>query len=151
MASVKDFYDFLKGVDVDSLTDAIIKENKSEIIDLNADRLSEGKNIDNITVGHYTYATEQISKESSPRPLKPKRAGEPYNFIWSGDLFSNMFIKHESEKLEIDSTGTGNSKKRDFVKKNRLLGFTESDEKFVNWDLLPTLFRQKFNALLRKI
>jgi len=149
MATVKEFYNSLKEIDVDSLTETIIEENKSEIINLNADRLTEGKNIDEIVVGTYSYFTQELARESNP--LKPKIAGQPYNFVWTGNLFDGMFIQILNGMLEVNSTGTGDEDKRLFVKENRLLGFTESEENFVNWKLLPSKFRDKINAILRKL
>lgn len=149
MASVEDLIKTLGGINVDALTDAIIEENQEEITSLNKERLREGKNIDGSIVGYYTLFTENIARKSNPR--KPKRAGEPYNFEWTGSLFDSMKSIELSNKLSIYNSINFGSLKQTFITDKKLLGFSKSDEDFVNWELLPKHFRTKINELLSKI
>ena len=147
MVTVKDFLEKLKRVNVKSMTVAIINENQKEITELNIDTLAKGKNYKDELVGRYSLLTQMIASED-PRPLLPKIAGEPYNFIWGGDLVGNVKAEPKADKILFDSTGKGTGDKLEFVEKNKLIGLTINNEQILNNDILrPNYVNKLKNAL----
>lgn len=49
----------------------------------------------------YSYVTELFSKYEDPTPIRPKIANEPYNLMWTGDLFNKtgMFVQTDNGDL----------------------------------------------------
>ncbi len=71
----------------------VVKSFEAYLIDLNQIRLEEGQDVSGKLVGRYSRATEIESLfGEGPRPIQPKREGEPYNFQWTGGLFDGMTI-----------------------------------------------------------
>ena len=72
-------------------------ENDNFIIFLQQQQLSKGEDSKGGILdgknrkGVYTPFTEQLAKESNP--LKPKIAGQPYNFQWTGRFFNSLNIR----------------------------------------------------------
>lgn len=87
--------------------------NDEFIVFLQQQQLSKGENAEGgilirkgrNSTGTYTPFTEQIARESNP--IKPKIAGEPYNFQWTGRFFNSLNIKVFSSggdiEVQIDS------------------------------------------------
>lgn len=69
----------------------IIRLLEAYLVDLQQLQLSEGQNPQGQTIGTYSPATEEFAKQENP--LQPKRAGDPYNFEWTGKFFRGMNIK----------------------------------------------------------
>ena len=145
MATVKDVLSNLKKVNIPSLTAAVIKKNEKEIIRVNQQELSQGRNYLGQTVGTYSKNTELISKQTNPR--QPKKAGQPYNFEDTGSLFDRMFLILRGIKLTINSRGKGDRDKTLFVEQNDLLGFNDVSGDIINNQIIkPDLqkaFKQK--------
>ena len=148
MVSVESLLQKLQRIDVDSLTETIINENQKQIIELNIDNLAEGKDFHGDIVGTYSTLTAQIAAEGDNKPLLPKIAGQPYNFIWNGDLLPNIFVYLQGSKLHFDSTGKGTDDKLEWVMKNDLLGLSDENAEILNFEILPPKYREKIrNAL----
>jgi len=148
MVTVKDLLNKLKGVNITSLTATVIKENKNQIVQVNQIALDKGENYLGQTVGLYSKSTELISKES-PTPNKPKIAGSPYNFDWSGNLLERMFITYSNSKIKFDSRGKGDNQKQLFVSINRLLGVDENGEKIINFEIILPGLQKKFKKITK--
>ena len=144
MGTVKDLLNKLKGVDIPSLTKSVIKENEKEIISVNQQELSQGRNYLGETVGIYSKTTELLSKKTNPR--QPKKAGKPYNFEDTGDLFDRMFLTLRGIKLKIDSRGKGDSEKTLFIEGNELLGFGDVSQDIINNQIIKPDLQKKFRA-----
>lgn len=75
----------------------ILLKRKAEIIKLLQDKqLGKGLNPQDAIIGRYSKATEAFAKIERPR--KPKKAGEPYNFEWTGGFFDLMYLFFEDTK-----------------------------------------------------
>ena len=148
MVTVKDLLKKMKGVNLESLTATVVKDNEKEIIEVNQKELREGKNYIGQTVGLYAKSTELISKES-PTPNQPKKAGQPYNFDWSGSLLEREFITYKNAIIKFDSRGKGDNQKQLFVDINRLLGVDENGEKIINYDILLPDLQKKFKKITK--
>lgn len=94
---------------VEKIAFASIKKNKKFIIEelLQAEQLSKGfasseerlsfNNRGVMTSGFYTSKTQKHAKDT----VKPKIAGESYNFQWTGETFALMDIKKVKLGYEI--------------------------------------------------
>lgn len=69
----------------------IMKSLEAYLVDLQQIQLSKGQNNQGLSLGTYSKATEEIAKQNSPR--EPKKAGDPYNFEWTGRFFDQMKLK----------------------------------------------------------
>ena len=147
MSTVKDLLNKLKGVNIPSLTKLVIKENEKEIISVNQQELSQGRNYLGQIVGTYSKKTELISKQTNPR--QPKKAGQPYNFEDTGDLFDRMFLTLTGIKLKINSRGKGDSDKKLFVDQNDLLGFNDVSGQIVNNEIIKPDLQKKFKSITK--
>ena len=69
----------------------------------------------------------------------PKRAGDPYNFLWSGEFISGFELFVKNGDIELFSTGTGGGEKAKFFKGYKdLFGLTnENLREVINTELLP--------------
>jgi len=102
-----------------------IKSIENEIFDLNINQLqkaenSEGEPLINTVktasgkpkyTGVYSQLTADIA--SSESPVLEKKAGELYNFGYTGDFF-NFEMSLFNDRVELFSTGTGSGEKKEF-------------------------------------
>lgn len=65
-----------------------IKRYENVFINLNKKQLSQGEDNEGVLFGTYSQATEEIAKSENPR--KPKKAGQPFNFEYTGGLFDGF-------------------------------------------------------------
>lgn len=103
-------YDSIKKTNALELIGEIALEADDFVIFLQQEQLKQGKNEDNKTIGVYTPYTEEIASNYQEygveKPIRPKIAGEQYNFEWTGRYFKGMFIKvflNNNFSIEIDS------------------------------------------------
>ena len=69
-----------------------IQNNQDIVFQFIRDQWELGENEDGQAVGYYKPVTENFYAKIS-RPLLPKRTGQPYNLIWSGSLFKELYIE----------------------------------------------------------
>lgn len=124
-----------------------IRAIEKKFFDLNIEQIEDSKDAKGKLLEHknsrfsgvYTQLTDDIAKNENP--LAEKKAGEPYNFLWTGDFLKGfeLFVKNGS--LELFSTGTGNGDKADFFDGyEHLFGLTdESLKEVIDVYLLPFL------------
>lgn len=91
------------------IKDAIF-ENADLIINiLQENQLAKGLDSSGTVVGRYSWATDVFfANDPQNKPRRPKTAGDPYNFEWSGEFFDSMNIKVDVTKTDYDiysSTG----------------------------------------------
>lgn len=146
--TVKDVLANLKKVNIPSLTAVVIKENQNQIVQVNQIALDKGENYIGQVVGTYAKSTELIAKEN-PIPNQPKKAGQPYNFDWSGNLLERMFITYQNTTIKFDSRGKGDNQKQLFVSINRLLGVDENGEKIINFEIILPDLQKKFKKITK--
>jgi len=114
MATIRQVYINIHRVNFEKVVEDTIYSVENEIVRLNAEQMQDGKGKDGNNLKHrnskkytgvYKSLTEEIAQSESP--ILPKRAGELYNFGWTGDFLSNLQIKVKNKEIEIFSTGTG--------------------------------------------
>lgn len=121
--------------------EAIKSANKfeKEIIRLNASQFEQGKGSDGqrlvnsnpLFSGRYTLLT-QIIAQTKPT-VAPKTAGNIYNFAWTGDFLSGMYVDFKPDgKYTIFSNGMGTGDKLSFFKGyNNLFGLTDENKQII--------------------
>lgn len=95
-----------------------IKSIEKEIFDLNVKQLENAENAndgdlinkDKSFSGVYSQLSEDLGHEA----ILPKKAGELYNFGWSGDFLGNFKMDLFSDRVEVYSTGEGSGEKQAF-------------------------------------
>lgn len=65
-------------------------------------QLNEGLSYKGKIFGEYSQATEEIAKNENPR--KPKIAGQPFNFEYTGSFFDGMELQVFQDRAEFWST-----------------------------------------------
>lgn len=143
--NVLDYINKLKSVrsKLQDETENIIYRNENKIIQLNTKQIDDFIGFDgNMLInsdkrykGVYALGTQLINPT--------KRAGDPYNFNDSGNLFSGFYVEVSNDltKVTIGSTGTGSGKKAEFFRgyKN-FFGLTNQNQYILNYEIiLPEL------------
>lgn len=128
----------------------IAKRFEAYLIDLNQIQLSEGRNILDQTIGQYSPATEERAKTEFT--VRPKIAGQDYNFEWSGQFFSGMRIKFTQDYLEFISTAGATDEILATFSGNfgeqTLLGLTKKHlDEFLQEKLIPEFQREIWDIL----
>lgn len=99
----------ITGNDILNAVDRVVSENERILAEIQTEQWSEGKDKNNKIIGRYKPFTESISKQS-PFPNKPKKAGQPYNLDWSGELKRRTSINTKRVAndvlIQIDSTAS---------------------------------------------
>lgn len=122
----------------------VVKRFEAYLVDFNQIRLEEGQDIFGNVFGRYSRTSELEYLFGNPKPVKPKIAGQPYNFQWTGGLFQGMKIEIFSDRAEFTST---DSKTPELVAKYKdMFGLQKEDfEEALQNKLFP-----EFMILLRK-
>lgn len=144
--NVLDYKNKLNSINVQSIVKDAVNKHSEQIVKVNQQELSQGKNFFGESVGVYSKATEDIAKKENPR--KPKKAGSPFNFEYTGELFDGMFIKYNGKVIKISSKGKGDSEKTLFVEGNNLLGFNDVSAVIINYDILLPDLQNKIKQIL---
>ena len=117
----------------------IVLENSDEIISILQDKqLGEGQYWTGRPLkwqsgtGYYAKSTAYLSASA----IKPKIAGDPYNFEWSGSTFASMVLKTENTKTYSIFSRDG---KMEFLKKtygDKLFKLSNENNKWVNENII---------------
>jgi len=84
-----------------------VKRFSGLLIDIQQERLSKGQDTEGKILGRYTIATEGYALFGDPKPIQPKKAGQPYNLEWTGEFFESMFLQVFQTKATFRSRGKG--------------------------------------------
>lgn len=150
--------DYLKKIqrakaDIPNNIETIVKQIEEEIIDLNrkSQLLDQGIGTKGQVLGVYSKATEQITKGMTG-PGFPKRAGSPYNFYDSGEMFRSVSIKvgngiltivNTSETLKLFSRRTG-------ISEDNIVGLTPDNQYTLNFELIRPLLVELIKTNIAK-
>ena len=100
--------------------------------------------------GKYATTTQGIANQDpSYARIKPKTAGSPYNFQWSGETFAFMDIKIKTSEFEI-FTSSGKQKLLEEIYDNEIFKLTKENNDFINETIiLPSLIDYILNNFHR--
>jgi hypothetical protein len=149
MATIRQYLKNLKefrSTILDTQEETVIKK-EPEIIKLNLQNIEnhigfDGNNLINTNKkfdGVYSLATELFAQQSNS--ITQKKAGEHYNFIWSGDFVNNFKVDIDSSltKVRIYSTGDGGEKTDFFKGYKNLYGLTKDKQLWLNNEIILAL------------
>ncbi len=108
MATIQKFRQKLRAISDEQLLISLVFEQieryKGILIDYVQIQLEEGQNPKGQVVGVYKRATELESLFGTPKPILPKKEGDPFNFQWTGGFFDGMFLKVTKKDAQFGST-----------------------------------------------
>lgn len=132
---------------IESDIDAILKILKDDIIEINREDnlFQEGVGTDGETLGVYSKATEEMTQGIQGVGY-PKRAGSPYNFYDSGEMFKSFDLRVGRDSFTIFNTSDSLKafSKRTGIPENRIIGLPTDDQRKVNFEMILPLLRDFF-------
>ncbi len=132
---------------IDSDVNAILKILKQDIIDINRDDnlFNEGIGTDGNVLGVYSKATEQITQGRQGAGF-PKRAGSPFNFYDTGEMFKSFDLRVGRDSFTIFNTSDSLNafSQRTGIPENRIIGLPKDDQRKVNFEMILPLLRDFF-------
>lgn len=149
MVTVKDLLEKLIRAEtsIDSDFEAIMRIVKDEIVELNREEqlFKEGIGTDGQLLGVYSKATESIT-QGARGPGFPKRAGEPYNFYNTGEMFKSFALRVGRDSFEIFNTSRSIKEfsKKMNVSEDRIIGLTEKNSTKIELERIMPLLREFF-------
>jgi len=120
MATIRQVYNNIHAVKFEKVVEDTIKSVEPEIIRLNVNQMQDGEGNDGNNLKHSnkrfkgTYTKMTAENADFEATALPKRAGELYNFGWTGDFLANLQMKIDNREIKIFSTGTGSGDKAMF-------------------------------------
>lgn len=134
-------------VNIDSDFEAIMRIVENEILELNREEqlFNEGIGTDGKLLGVYSKATESIT-EGAIGVGFPKRAGEPYNFYNTGEMFKSFALKVGKDSFTIFNTSSSLKEfsKTKNISEDRIIGLTQPNEKRIELERIMPLLREFF-------
>src|SRR5690606_4189280 len=128
----------------------IIKSIQKEIIELNKNQLSQGKDVFNKTIGLYSRATEAITTNQYLLGQRKdiKKEGTPYTAQDTGDFFKGFYLEIVDDAFRIFSTDPKTHEILDSWESDALFGLSDKDlREIVTKDILPFLLKNFRNIL----
>lgn len=142
---------FLQGNIITILKDIFTRRSKDIVTLLQDEQLSLGLDGDGNELGVYSLATELIARFESPKPIKPKVEGKPYNLEWSGKWFKAMVAKLENNiEYDIFSSDFKDRELRERYGDN-ITKMSAPLNKFVNDEILKPELYQYFLTELSEV
>ena len=129
-----------------SVQDFIIRLNRSSQL------FFKGVSPKNIIIGEYSAATETIASGNQALnrtfdgQTRSKKAGEPYNFLDTGDFFKTFKVKITGSDFVIEAD-TDKIVEDSFITEQDLLGLTEESKNELVKHIVP-LFIEETRAAL---
>lgn len=115
----------------------IVYKNEVEIIELNTeDQLfTRSVNIFGNPLGY--YASDHAMEAGDVARGYPKLFNQPYNFLKTGALYRDMYLRLNGDALFIENSDSGN-KLGDlyFLTRAEFIGLTTENKAVVNWGII---------------
>ena len=132
---------------IDSDVDAILKILEQDIIDINREDnlFQKGIGTDGNVLAVYSKSTEQMTRGIQGVGF-PKRAGSPYNFYDSGEMFKSFDLRVGRDSFSIFNTSDSLKafSKRTGIPESRIIGLPLDDQRKVNFEMILPLLRDFF-------
>lgn len=149
MVTVSDFLKNLRGVDINSLTDTIIKEEQVKIIDLNREDqiFRKGIDADGKSLPQYKKATQSFYNRNPPSDKKGQDKSGTFNLFWTGESYKGFKAWREGLMLYVSTNARG----VELFKMNGgsdIFGFTTENDKKINWEIIAPKLNEKIRKIL---
>lgn len=123
-----------------------VKRFAALIIDIQQERLSKGTDTEGNILGTYSKYTENESLFGSVQPRQPKKAGQPYNFEWTGGFFDGMSLDVFTDKAVFVSKGE--STQELLSKHDNLMGLDEQGRQSALEEFLFNAFANRMRSTI---
>lgn len=125
-----------------------IELNKFEIINrLKAFQLEKGLDSSGRVVGTYADSTEIYAERDNV--YKPKTAGMPYNFYWTGETYENIAIRSVNKSAKTYTIRTNMSKEKLLEEQfGDLFTLTAENVDYVNKNIIEPYLAEKITENL---
>jgi hypothetical protein len=127
---------------VNSLAQKVFKESgiSKFIINLNREGqlFAEGVGVDGKVVGVYSFASELLSQGVSGKGF-PKRAGDPFNFYSTGEMYNSFSLKIERNGFVIKAD---TSDIEDTIGDKQIIGLTNESKAELVEKIIPLLVKE---------
>jgi hypothetical protein len=134
---------------VNSLAQKVFKESgiSKFIINLNREGqlFAEGVGVDGNIVGVYSFASELLSQGVSGKGF-PKRAGDPFNFYNTGEMYNSFSLKIESDGFVIKAD---TSDIEDTIGDKQIIGLTNESKAELVEKIIPLLVKEVKKQILQ--
>ena len=143
---IKDYIDS-KERNLEKVAQKALAKNIDFIIWLIQDnQLSKGIMSSGASAPPYKKATEDFAKDPTlPVPRKPKVAGEPWNYEWSGQWYDAMKVNIKRDGFDITSIAW-KTRMLEQMSGGKLLKLTKENNKIINDEvILPALYEDFLN------
>jgi hypothetical protein len=134
---------------VNSLAQKVFKESgiSKFIINLNREGqlFAEGVGVDGKVVGVYSFASELLSQGISGKGF-PKRAGDPFNFYNTGEMYNSFSLKIESDGFVIKAD---TSDIEDTIGDKQIIGLTNESKAELVEKIIPLLVKEVKKQILQ--
>lgn len=107
-----------------TVVDSTVDNEKQSVTDFIKSQWERGENKNGEAAGYYTAYTERMAAKETT--VLPKLQGDPYNFLWSGDLFANILVSLDGGALLVDSSGRNKAKLFERISENSLISNPDS-------------------------
>lgn len=143
----------ISNLNVNSLAQKVFKEQgiTKLIINLNRENqlFAEGLGVDGEVIATYSPASELLSQGISGKGF-PKRAGEPFNFYSTGNMYNSFSVRIEKDGFVINADTSDlldGSKK---IKSDKeILGLTDESKKELIKTIIPLFAKQLRKEILK--
>ena len=143
----------LKGLqnELPNIIRQILKDNWSIVFKILTDeQLGKGTDSKGKIIGTYKKITESYAADPENRARKPKEAGKPYNFEWTGGTFDELFLTFDS----LDTyTLFSHDSKATFLKDTYgdIFDFTKAHNERINFEIVLPELDKKLEQFINKI
>lgn len=153
MATLKQFQktaNLIQPDKIEKILFNIVKSIQKEIIDINKDQLSKGKDVFNKTIGLYSKATEAITTNQYllGRRKDIKKAGTPFTAQETGSFFKGFYLEVVGNAFRIFSKDPKTHVILDSWESDALFGLTDKKlREIISKYILPFLLKNIRNTL----
>ncbi|MEO0572579.1 MAG: hypothetical protein AAF039_12810 [Bacteroidota bacterium] len=132
---------------IESDVKVILKMLESEILDINRNEqlFEKGLGTDGRLLGVYSKATQEMTEGIQGTGF-PKRAGSPYNFYDTGEMFKSFDLRVGKDSFSIFNTSRSLKEfsRTKGISEDRIIGLTAANEIKVNFQMIAPILREFF-------
>jgi hypothetical protein len=117
-------------------TNKIVYKNEVEIIELNTEQqlFRDSVNVFGHHLGYYAHDYQPEAGDISKG--YPKIYNQPYNFVKTGLLFSEMNLRLNGYVLFMENTDSAGKNHELELMSGAFIGLTTENQKVVNWEII---------------
>ena len=96
-------------------------------------------------IPNYEESTEFFWAKKPPKPRKPKKTGQRYNFEWTGTTYDTMKVKSETEGFDVTAS---RQRALEAIYGTKLMKLTPENMEYIEENVIePALYEEIFATL----